>query len=405
MQGWKLWLGIGVVALIVVFGAWSSLQPGPTFIRTPYLGFGSDPATTIAVSWKTVAPAAGTIMYASQAEYTRTGRLPHAVTVPATSGGQHNVYHATLTGLTPNTHYVYRVKLSANGKSTVSTSGEFWTAAAKLDQFTFDVYGDTRTYPARHRLVVEAMAADHPRFVVHTGDLVEFGGVDMLWDGRFFPTVAPLIKDSPYLPVLGNHEQNSPQYYEAFTLPPGGGEDGKEWWSMDYGVVHLVGLDSNALTLPNGFTRMRNQIAWLKKDLAAAKARGAKFIFVFFHHPLYSSDAGYYPGNTGLRQLWAPIFAKYGVNVVFSGHCHQYERLVENGVNYIVTGGGGAPLSGFNSTLVSGSVKHVAMLHYVRVTISGDKAILEMIPVAKVEGAKVIPVPHQPWDTLVITGE
>ena len=404
MQGWKLWLGVSAIALIVVFGVWTSLQPNPTFIRTPYLGFDTNPTTTMVVSWKTVHPATGTVLYAPQADYTNTGQFTNTLTVPATSGDKYNVYHVTLTGLSPDTHYVYQVKLSAGGKTTVSTTGDFWTPAAKLDRFTFDVYGDTRTYPARHRLVVEAMAADHPRFVVHVGDMVEYGGVTMLWDDRFFPAAAPLMKDAPYLTVLGNHEQNSPQYYEGFSLPPGGGEDGKEWWSMDYGVVHLVGLDTNALTLPNGFTRMRNQTAWLKKDLAAAKARGAKFIFVFFHHPLYSSDAGYYPGNTGLRALWQPIFVKYGVSVVFAGHCHQYERLVEDGINYIVTGGGGAPLAGFKATPVPGSVKRAEMLHYVRVTISGNKATLEMIPVAKVEGNKVIPVPHQPWDTLVVTG-
>ncbi len=405
MTGWKLWLGIGAVALVILFGMWTTSQNGPTFIRTPYLGFDGNPATTMVVSWKTGEPATGTVSYAPQAMYTKTGRFTRVVTVSAKSGGKHHVYHATLSGLAPDTRYVYQVKLVAGLKSTMSARGEFWTAATKLDHFTFDVYGDTRTYPARHALVVKAMEKDHPRFVVHTGDLVEFGGVDMLWDGRFFPSVAPLAKDAPYLTVLGNHEQDSPQYYEGFSLPPGGGEENKEWWSMDYGVVHLIGLDTNALMLPNGFTRMRNQISWLKKDLKAAKARGEKFIFVFFHHPLFSSDYSYGPGNTGLRTLWHPIFKEYGVNVVFSGHCHQYERLVEDGVNYIVTGGGGAPLGGFKDTPVPGSVKRASLLHYVRVTVSGDQVRLEMIPVAKVEGNNVIPVPPQPADVLTITGQ
>jgi len=404
MHGWKIWLGISAVALVLVLGVWAGFQSAPAFIRTPYLGFGGDPTTSMVISWKTAQPANGIVYYAPQSVYEKNKHFTEKLKVEADSGTENNVYHATLSGLAPNTQYVYQVKLAANGKVVKSTPASFWTAAASLDHFTFTVYGDTRTYPDRHRLVVQAMARDHPRFVVHTGDLVEYGGVDTLWDDRFFPATASLMKDAPFLTVLGNHEQDSPQYYEGFSLPPGGGEENKEWWSMDYGVVHLVGLDSNALVLPNGFRRMRNQINWLKKDLKGAKARGEKFIFVFFHHPLFSSDYSYGPGNTGLRTIWHPIFKKYGVSAVFSGHCHQYERLVEDGVNYIVTGGGGAPLGGFKDTPVPGSVTRASLLHYVRVTVSGNQVKLEMIPVAKVEGNNVIPVPPQPADALTITG-
>ncbi|HDL84827.1 MAG TPA: metallophosphoesterase family protein, partial [Candidatus Acetothermia bacterium] len=367
----------------------------------------SNPNSSVAVSWKTAEPFVGVIDYATRNDYETSGEFTTTLNVPAESGSNKHVYHALFTGLVSNTEYAYRVELKDAGGNTVATSalGHFWSAAPALDHFTFAVYGDTRTFPKRHRMVIEAMEKDKPRFIVHTGDLVEFGGVDELWDNNFFWAAAPLIKDAPLLTVLGNHEQNSPQYYAGFILPPGAGQGKKEWWSINYGVVHLVGLDTNALTLPHGFTRMREQIEWLKEDLVKARADGAKFIFVFFHHPVFSSDISYYPGNTGLRTLWHPIFVKYGVNVVFSGHCHQYERLVEDGVNYIVTGGGGAPLGGFVATPLPGSIKRASELHYMRVTIDVDTATIEMIPVAKVEGNNVIPLSQKPADVLVIHGK
>jgi len=391
---------LGVVCLIsgVACGA------PPAFVRVPYLGLHQTPSSTIVISWQTTQSAAAIVRYATATQFDAADGFTQSVSVPAADGSATHVYHLLLSGLSPDTAYDYRVDLVASSGQAVAQGpiGRFQTAAADLSHFTFTIYGDSRTYPKHHDLVVAAMAKDQPRFAVEVGDLVAFGGVDVLWDRNFFPAIAPLAKDAPYLTVLGNHEQDSPQYYSAFVLPPGGGEHGKEWWSLDYGVVHLVGLDSNVLTLPNGFTRMREQVAWLKADLAAARARGERFIFVFFHHPLYSSDSGYAPGDAGLRAIWAPIFVKYGVNAVFAGHCHQYERLVEDGVNYVVTGGGGAPLTGFIAHPIAGSKSHVSELHYMRVTIDGDTATIEMIPVGKVEGGKVIPLSSAPFDRLVI---
>ena len=373
---------------------------GADFIRQPYLGFGDKPGGMV-VSWKTDVPVKAVVYYDLADNFSSTGEFGLSLEVPAEAADEDNIYHVELGGLEPNTAYSYEVILEGGVESPVGT---FWTSSADLDHFVFTVYGDTRTYPERHRMVVEAMAAEGPRFVVHTGDLVENGGVEDQWDSRFFWATAPLIKDAPYLTVPGNHENNAPEYYQAFALPRGGGDYGEEWWSMDYGVVHLVGLDTNALTLPNGFGRMIKQINWLKRDLAAARERGAKFIFVFFHHPLFSSSAGYYPGNEGLRAVWHPIFVRYGVTAVFSGHCHSYERLTEDGVTYIVTGGGGAPLGGFRSEPVPGSVRRLAVLHYIRVTIEGNRARLEMIPVARVAGEEILPMEHRPWDSLEIEG-
>jgi len=400
---WKDWIALSAIIILLLIGIGLHQPAPPAFVRSPYLGFGADPTTTMMVSWKLDRPFPAVVRFGPQKEYEKTGKFTATVSVTADSATDNYVYHVPLTGLAPDTEYAYQVEIKAGLSSRKSEVGEFWTASSDLERFVFDVYGDTRTYSDRHRMVIQAMAHDHPRFVVHTGDLVESGGVEALWDDRFFRAISSLADDAPFLTVLGNHEQNSPQYYEGFSLPPGGGRGNKEWWSIDYGTVHLVGLDTNVLTLPHGFKLNRDQIAWLKADLSAARKRGKRFIFVFFHHPLFTSDREYSPGNTGLRQLWHPIFKEYGVTAVFCGHCHNYERLVEDGVNYIVTGGGGAPLSGFVDTPISGSVKRAELLHYVRVTITGDQAEIAMVPVGKVENEAVTPLPPEPFDSITIS--
>ena len=400
-------IGLLLFALaLLVAGLTTGTGQESAFIRMPYLGLTGDPSTTVVVSWKTTEPLAGVVHYAPLQDYETNESFTAEVALPADAGGENYTYHAVLSELAPETAYAYQVELRDAAGMTIEESpvGQFITATADLDHFTFAVYGDTRTYPERHRMVAEAMAADEPRlrFVVHVGDMVENGGVMEQWDERFFPAVAGLARDIPLLTVLGNHERNADEYYEAFPLPPGGGDHDKEWWSLDYGVVHLVGLDSNALELPRGFKRMREQVAWLKEDLARAREH-ARFIFVFFHHPLFSSNRHYWPGNTGLRQLWHPIFVENGVDAVFTGHVHSYERLIEDGVNYIVTGGGGAPLGGYGEESVPGSVIRIGYtLHYVRVTIDGDRAVLEMVPVATVSDDQVVPLAEEPLDTLVI---
>jgi hypothetical protein len=81
------------------------------------------------------------------------------------------------------------------------------------------------------------------------------------------------------------------------------------------------------------------QFVWLVHDL---RTNSQPFTIVFFHHPLYSS--GPHGNATLLRMIWKPIFEHFTVDIVFNGHDHDYERSVVNGITYVVTGGGGAPL-------------------------------------------------------------
>lgn len=123
--------------------------------------------------------------------------------------------------------------------------------------------------------------------------------------------------------VLGNHDAPSQQSYEPFHM------EGRRYYAFQpRDNVRIFGLDSNRVD--------RTQLAWLEKELAQS---ANEWKIVFFHHPVYSSG-GRHGSDVALRATLEPLFAKYGVSVVLSGHDHFYERMKpQKGVHYFVAGG------------------------------------------------------------------
>lgn len=330
--------------------------------------------TEVSVNWKTTVKTTAEITYGLISTYRDTGKLPHAV---KTAGQPGYFHHVRLTGLQPDSNYLYRIQPSATNKVSYDLHS-FTTPAKGSEPFTFLVYGDTRTFPDRHRLVTTAMGTDplQPEFVLHTGDLIE-SPIESRWNS-FFWALQPLGTSVPFYPCLGNHEENSETYYRAFELPRGGGYQNERWYSFDYHNLHVICLDSNSTSL--GFSGMNQQRNWLKKDLSKTDK---PFIVVFFHHPIYSSEYDT-AKNAGLEALWHSLFDKYGVDVVFSGHVHSYERLASDGITYIVTGGGGAPSGSIPSKSDRSQAQVDDSLHYVRVNVDQDSMQVQMVEVARV---------------------
>jgi predicted phosphodiesterase len=224
--------------------------------------------------------------------------------------------------------------------------------------FTFAVYGDTRTQHDVHRQVVERILVAAPDFALHTGDLVADGSDPGQWD-TFFEIERDLLARTPLFPTLGNHEGNSPLYFERFDLPGNG-----RWYTFDYGNARFVCLEIDGFA---DFSPGSEQYAWLEETLAA---NTQPWLFVFFHEPPYTSaeKAGY---ESSLRQTVVPLFEQYGVDVVFSGHKHDYERNEVNGITYVVTGGGGAPLYPMQEREPT-QAAFAMEYHFVLVRIEGD---------------------------------
>lgn len=292
-----------------------TLPPALPVLRGPYL---QDAAPgSMWVLWDTAAPSTGWVQYGTGSEM---GQVALET--------QNTRHHAVqLTGLAAGVQYDYQV-----GGDTSPAS--FHAAPAPgQEKFSFAVFGDTRSNPQMHAAIVARIAAASPWLVLHTGDLVADGSLASEWDA-FLKIEAPLMRIAPLYPTLGNHENSGMQYFQIFQLP------GNElWYAFDYGDARFIVLDadtySRAVFEPGG-----SQRAWLESQLAGA---AGKWLFVSFHVALHSSFAED-PSEVNLRNVLAPLFEKYQVTAVFNGHYHSYERVLANGVTYIVTGGGGAPL-------------------------------------------------------------
>jgi len=288
------------------------------------------------------------------------------------------VYHrAPITGGRPDTEYEYTV--GENGLF----KGVYRTAPVDPVPFRFVVYGDTRSQPDVHGRVIERIVREKPAIVIHTGDLVDDGRKVRLWPKEFFGPAAPLLSKVALFPVLGNHEENSPLYYNLFDLP-----DNERYYSFDYGQVHFVVLDSNGPEFPDRYRRearvidkyrqildgFRNrQLDWLRRDLGAH--RDARLTVVCLHSPLYSSpkEKDRQADYRRVRAWLQATLEDNGVDAVFSGHDHFYQRHVVNGIQYVVTGGGGAPLYEGGPALPT-EVFRAEEHHYVALSVSGKAA-------------------------------
>ncbi len=302
--------------------------------------------TAVIIVWETDEPSPGTVTYGEEAgDY---GRLAHDPQV-----GIHHV--VTLTGLSPYTAYHYQVQASA---PPLGDGYTFRTAAGPdQDRFTFAAFGDTRSQEQFHQAVVDLIVSLEPDFVLHTGDLVAHGYSDHEWN-TFFEIEQELMARAPLFPALGNHEGNAALYYDFFYLP-----GNERWYSFDYGHAHFVCLQADNLAdlSPEG-----EQVRWLRADL---EATDRPWKFAFFHVPPYSS---LYREENDVRvqEVLAPVLAEHGVQVVFNGHDHGYQRLVVDDVTYLVTAGGGAPLYTLLE-LHPALVAHAVEYHTVLVTLDG----------------------------------
>jgi len=121
---------------------------------------------------------------------------------------------------------------------------------------------------------------------------------------------------------LGNHDDPSQRFYQKFNM------DGKRYYNFRKKDVEFFALDSTYMAPP--------QINWLRDEL---KRSNAKWKIPYFHHPIYSSGERH-GSELDLQRVVEPLFLENGVDVVFSGHEHFYERLKpQKGIVYMIQGG------------------------------------------------------------------
>jgi hypothetical protein len=133
-----------------------------------------------------------------------------------------------------------------------------------------------------------------------------------------------LDKGVKFYASLGNHDDPNQRFYEPFNM----GE--KRYYTLTRKNVQFFALDSNYMDT--------KQLEWLEGELKSSKA---EWKIPYFHHPLYSSG-GAHGSSIDLREVLEPVFLRYGVQVVFAGHDHFYERTKpQKGIYYFVAGSTG----------------------------------------------------------------
>jgi hypothetical protein len=319
--------------LILVAFPFAAAGANPYFEISPYVQNVEGTSTTI--SWKPVGGVTGRVEYGATTAYgaLAEGHIEYVMknSVPQPKKG--SVVRSQLIGLLPDTLYHYRVVLP----SSANEDRRFRTPTADPNApFTFLVYGDSRSDPLAHARVVSGAAATcNPAFVLTTGDVVPSSGSSQaVWISQFFVPADPLLGKTWLLVTRGNHDATS-QLLSLYFEAPGDGRV-KDYYSFDWGPVHVVTINTNRDYQPGS-----EQYRFLEQDLASTPR---PFKVFFGHHPAYSSA---FHGSTKKVQIHLqPLFEAHGVQLVFAGHDHSYERTIVNSITYVVSGGGGAPLHG-----------------------------------------------------------
>lgn len=236
-------------------------------------------------------------------------------------------HFVTLSGLTPDTSYSYEVRAEGEPLGKAAT---FTTAPESGSDFSFVAFADTGSGDIHQTRIASLLKTLPARFAILAGDIVYDKGADFEYDPRYFKPYREIIDHFPFFPVPGNHDMVTDKggpFRNVFNFP-----QGIFYRDFFWGDVHFIGLDSNH---PDDL----KQREWLTNALKAP----ARWRVVYFHHPAFSS--GEYGGYPSVQKNWVPLFEQYGADLVIAGHAHNYERTLPiNGVTYIVTGGGGAPL-------------------------------------------------------------
>ena len=314
-------------AVLLIFACSTAcLVWGQAFVVRPFLQ-DAEP-TSIRVVWEAGGLTPATLEWG--ADETLGTSITSGGTV-SLGGMMHEVF---LDGLLPNTPYFYTV-----------TAGLETTEVARFrtpplpeaeSDFSFVAMSDMQRSNSNpgifdevvHQGVLDyfgGVTSDEIALVLIPGDLVDNGNSYSEWANDFFAPSHDLFSHVPVYPVLGNHEVNSPYYFQYFHLPENGTAGYEEhWWFKDYGNVRFMGLNSN------GPYDGPEQLGWLDGVLDATCGEDhIDFVFAQLHHPhkseLWTPGESDFTGEVVARlESFTEECGKPSVH--FFGHTHGYSR-------------------------------------------------------------------------------
>ncbi|MFD8755886.1 purple acid phosphatase family protein [Kitasatospora sp. NPDC059577] len=323
-----------------------------------HLQFGPDASREVVVSWHTTRSVANPrVMYGtSNGGFGRTVQAATRTYRDAASGTEVQAHHARITGLHPDTDYVY----AAVHDGTTPELGTVRTAPRGRAAFTFTSFGDQGT-PTLGRKTANGYVNDNlgspaagdttagveriaPLFHLLNGDLCYANiATDRVrtWSD-WFENNTRSARHRPWMPAAGNHENekgNGPVGYGAyqayFDLPDSGSDDELRglWYSFTAGSVRVISLNNDDVAYQDGGNSYLHgysggaQQRWLERELATADADPEiDWIVVCMHQVVISTADRFNGADLGVREAWVPLFDRYGVDLVVCGHEHHYER-------------------------------------------------------------------------------
>ena len=342
------------VTAITAFAMLQALKAeDPVFSRAPYLQLATE--NSIRIVWRTEREITPVVRYGKDPANLAMLSKPENIVTRTTDKGQsggapplHSApdgtrqFEATISGLEPATTYYYSIHDGEKRLTSETPGYRFKThpAPGTSSPLYFWVVGDSGTGGDNQAKVHTAMR-DYNKaqkkqldLYIHVGDMAYGSGTDTEFSKRFFQMYEPTLRNTVCWAAMGNHEGKTSKgkdgtgpYYDAYICPTqaeaGGSPSGKEaYYSFDFGNVHFVVLDSHDLDRRPGGAMAR----WLKADIEKTKA---EWLIAYFHHPPYtkgSHDSDKEGQLIEMREHIMPILEGGGVDIVFTGHSHIYER-------------------------------------------------------------------------------
>ena len=305
---------------------------GQNIIVTPYLQNGSP--TDMTIMWETDATNDGFVDWGTDA-FTLTNTV---TSTSIASDGSNRIHTATISGLTADTKYYYKVRTTTGVLSTLYTLKTHPTKASETSMNLVAMSDMQRdgSNPNVFETIIDAgiipvATANYPNgmedieAILIPGDLVATGNYSS-WRNTFLAPADDLFPYVPMYPVPGNHEYfgtGVSLFFDYINLPlNGSASNPEEWWYKDISNVRIIGLNSN-----NGTA---GQLAWLQTVLDAAGSDSTiDFVFAQLHHP-YKSEL-WTPGELdfsgdviALLETFSTTYSKPSIH--FFGHTHAYSR-------------------------------------------------------------------------------
>ena len=211
----------------------------------------------------------------------------------------------------------------------VAVAGQTPPLPNKSGSLKFAAIGDNGTGDQPQYDIAKQMVSARANFafdlVIMLGDNMYGSQSPQDFVQKFEKPYAPLLAAGvKFQASLGNHDRPENVSYKPYNM------NGQRYYTYTRNNVKFFVLDSTQMD--------PKQLEWVEASLRDAKE---DWKICYFHHPLYS-DAARHGSSVDLRVLLEPLFTKYGVNVVFSGHDHVYERIKpQKGIYYFVSGSAG----------------------------------------------------------------